>query len=501
MSASLSRLTGSRLLARNSLLNLLGVGLPMAVALLTVPVLIRALGEERFGVLTVGWVVIGYFSLFDFGLGRALTKLLAEKLSADRKEEIPPLVWTTLLLMFLLGVGGALLLAVLAPWLVSDVLKMSPALRLEALPAFHLLAFSLPWVISTSGLLGVLEANQSFGVVSALRVPMGLLTYVGPLAVLPFTTSLVPVIGLLVAGRLVAWVAHLVACLRVLPVLRQGVVLEWSRMGTLARFGGWMTVSNIISPLMTHLDRFLIGALLSMSAVAYYVTPYELVTKLSLIPAALVGVVFPAFAATFFQDRGRTSLLFDRAVRAVFLAVFPVVLVVITLAHEGMELWLGAEFASRSGDVLRWLALGVFVNCLAQIPFALIQGAGRPDITAKLHIVELPLYSLAIWLLSRTFGLEGVALAWVVRVSIDTVILFVIAHRILGVGAAPFRRTGQMVLVAILAFGLATVQHGMVAKTAFLLGGLALFLLVAWWRILAPSERAFIQGRYAAGSS
>lgn len=501
MSASLSRLTGSRILARNSALNLLGVGLPMAVALVTVPVLIRALGEERFGILTVGWVVIGYFSLFDFGLGRALTKLLAEKLSGEDEEEIPPLVWTTLLLMFLLGVAGALLLAVLAPWLVRDVLKMSPELRLEALPSFYLLAFSLPWVISTTGLLGVLEANQSFGVVTSLRLPLGLFTYVSPLAVLPFTTSLVPVIALLVVGRLIAWVAHLVACLRVLPVLRSGIVLEWSRVKSLARFGGWLTVSNVISPLMTHLDRFLIGALISVTAVAYYVTPYELVAKLWLIPGALMGVLFPAFAATFAHDRTRTNLLFDRGVRVTFLAVFPIALVLITLAHEGMDLWLGAEFASKSAGVLRWLALGVFINCLAQVPFALIQGVGRPDITGKLHLLEFPFYCLVIWFLSRSYGIEGVALAWVLRVTLDTSILFVVAQRLLGVGVAPLRRTAQMVLAALALFAVAAVQEGLVAKVAFLVGALVVFLLVAWWRILAPGERAFFQRRYVAGPS
>ena len=47
----------------------------------------------------------------------------------------------------------------------------------------------------------------------------------------------------------------------------------------LLRFGGWMTVSNIVGPLMVTLDRFLIGALISVSAVAYYATPYEVVSQ------------------------------------------------------------------------------------------------------------------------------------------------------------------------------------------------------------------------------
>jgi O-antigen/teichoic acid export membrane protein len=482
------------LLARNAVLNLVGWILPMGVALLTVPLLIRGLGTERFGVLTVGWVIIGYFGLFDFGLGRALTKLLAERIATDREAEIPELVWTALFLMLVLGVIGAVVLVLAAPRMVADVLKVSAGLEAETRRSFQLLAFSLPWVISTAGLLGALEASQRFGLVNAVRVPSVLFNYLAPLAVLPFTTSLVPVIGVLVLGRILSWLAHLVACLRAYPMLGKRVAVEWSRVGMLARFGGWMTVSNTVSPLMTHLDRFLIGALISMEAVAYYASPYELVTRLWLIPGALMGVFFPAFAATYAADRARTSLLFGRAVRVVFVGIFPIALLLVVWAPEGLRLWLGAEFEQNSTIVLRWLALGVFVNCLAQVPFALIQGLGRPDLTAKLHLTELPMYAVAIWFLSRAFGLEGVAIAWVLRITVDTVALFAMADRFLP-GRSLLPRTLAMIGLAAGAFAVATFDGGIAMKSLFCAAAVLSFTWYAWSRILDPAERAFVQSR------
>ncbi len=59
-----------------------------------------------------------------------------------------------------------------------------------------------------------------------------------------------------------------------------------------------MTVTNVVGPVMVTMDRFLIGAMISITAVAYYTTPYEMVTKLWLIPAAMVGVMFPAFSTS-----------------------------------------------------------------------------------------------------------------------------------------------------------------------------------------------------------
>lgn len=491
--------TGGRLLARNSALNLVGWLLPMAAALVTVPLLIRGLGEERFGILTVGWVVLGYFGLFDLGVGRALTKVVSERLGTRQADDLPRLVWTALLLMFLLGVAGAVVLALLAPWLVGHALKISPQYQAEALRTLYLLAFSLPWVISTTGFSGVLEANQSFGLVSGLRVPMGLFTYLSPLAVLPFSSSLVPVIGLLVVGRIAAWAGYLAACLHVLPVLKRRVAVEWGQARGLVQLGGWMTVSNVVSPIMTYFDRFLIGGLISMAAVAYYVTPYELVTKLLMIPTALFGVLFPALAATFERDRARTELLLGRGVRALFLVMFPVTLVAVTLAHEGMQLWLGRAFAMQSSGVLQWLAVGVFVNCLAQAPFSLIQGAGRPDITGKLHLVELPLYAAAIYLLSQRFGLEGVAMAWVLRVAVDTAVLYVAAGRFLPGGSRLVWSVARMVAVALPLFGVGIVLRGGLGEKLFFLGATVLvFVLFGWYRVLQPAERALFQRRQPA---
>ena len=101
-------LTSGRLLARNTIWNLLGALLPMGVAVVSIPPLVNALGLDRFGLLSLAWVVIGYFSLFDAGIGRALTKLVAEKLGPNEEHSVPSLVWTSLVLLFALGVLGGL---------------------------------------------------------------------------------------------------------------------------------------------------------------------------------------------------------------------------------------------------------------------------------------------------------------------------------------------------------------------------------------------------------
>jgi O-antigen/teichoic acid export membrane protein len=464
----------------------------LLVALFAIPLLIQGLGTDRFGVLTLVWMLIGYFGLFDLGIGRALTQLVSGMLEGDRAGQIPRLTWTGLALMLVFGAVGSVLLASVTPWLVGGALNIPPSLRAESLTAFYVLAASLPLVITTSGFRGVLEAYQRFDLINAIRVPMGVFTFAGPLLVLPFSNSLAPIVVVLVFGRAVAWAAHVFCCLHAVPGLRSRPGFDRESIAPLARFGGWMTVSNLASPVMVYFDRFLVAALLSVGAVAYYVTPYEVVTKLWLVPGALLAVLFPAFAATSMRDNRQLALLTSRAIHIIFLVLFPVILILITWAPELMHAWLGPEFSRQSAPVLRWLAFGVFINSLAQVPFTVLQGMGRPDLTAKLHLCELPLYGLIAWWLVRTMGIEGAAIAWVGRATIDAVALSILTIRALpGGGGMTIRELAPVAASALILF-LALVPQSVPAKAAFVVGTLLLFGPITWRYMLDAGERDVI---------
>ena len=493
---TMDKLTHGSLLARNTVWNLIGYGAPLVVAIFAIPVLIKELGTDRFGVLALAWVVIGYFSLFDLGLGRALTQLVSKKLGAGQDQEVPALIWTALFLMSLLGLAGTVIMGLFSPWLIHEVLNVPDALQSETLYSFYLLSASVPVIISTAGMQGILKAYQRFGLINAVRIPLGVFIFAGPLLVLPFSQSLLPLVSILVVGLLITWGVHLPLCFRIIPALRHGIAIKRALVGPLFRFGSWMTVTNIVGPLMVYLDRFLIAALASMTAVAYYTTPYEVVTKIGIIPAALVGVLFPAFSSSFVHSRSYTARLFSQGVRFIFLGMFPVTLFIVTFANEGIDFWLGAEFAQNSGCVLQWLAAGVFINSLAQVAFAMIQGAGRPDLTAKLHLLELPFYLLGVYWLINTHGIKGAAIAWVARIGIDAVCLFGMVRWFLPKNKSIFLQEILPMGAALLTLALATMLVSFGMKVLFLLVTLTAFTLGSWFLILNYEERALIANRF-----
>jgi len=429
--------------ARHTLFNLLGLGAPLLFALVSIPVLVRALGPERFGLLTLIWAVTSYFGLFDLGLGRALTQQLAIALDQKRDEQIGPLSATSLALMLALGVLGGLLMMAAAPWGV-DLIRQLPD-RQEAINSTLVMGLAMPFIVLTAGLRGMLEACHAFEVLNYIRLPMGLWTFVGPWLVLLWRgPDLFTITVALAGGRVLACGVHAWLAWRALPQLRGR--LRWQRnwLRPLLVSGGWLTLSNLVSPFMGYVDRFMIGATVSAAAVAFYATPQEIVTKLWIIPGALTAVLFPAFAAQVAKQDGSAWGLFDRAVAVLFVGLLPITAALALFAHELLGLWIGPEFARQSGPILQIFAVGILVNCLAHVPLTWMHGAGHFRAPALLHCAELPLFVLALWWLSARWGLMGAAIAWLLRMSLDALLMFALAWRERSHALEPAQRRGML---------------------------------------------------------
>lgn len=494
--AAAARLTRGRFVARNTVWSLTGQALPMLAAAIGIPVLVRGLGTEAFGVLTITWTVIGYFTLFDLGLGRALTRVIAERLGAGRTEELPSLAGTATFMLLMLGLVGGAATALATPWIVLRALQVPAALERQTIATFYLLAATLPAVLVTAGLAGVLAAYQRFGTLNLIRIPLSILSFAGPMAVLPYSHDLAHVVGAIVAVRVVGALVHLGICARLLPGLTAGVRWRPSLGVPLLRSGGWLAVVNIVWPLYASVDRLLVGAWISVGAVAYYGTPQEVTTKMWSIPGPLMNVLFPAFAANHRVDPARLRLLFLRGLKVIYCALFPVTIVLVALGGDLLRVWLGGTFADNGRAALQILAAGAFLTGLAFIPSGLIQAVGQPRKVALLLLAEIPLYLLALWWGVRTWGIAGAALAWLLRALADLVALAFLAAPLLP-GGGPLTRAMTLPALgtaAALGAAFAIQSLGFPARLIFVIAVVGPFLVWAAGRGLAEERRALLAG-------
>ncbi len=492
------QITGT-LLTRNWALNLAGQILPLVLGLAAIPYIVHGLGAERFGILSIAWVLLGYFSLFDLGLGRATTKFVAEHLGRNETEELAGVVWASVWTQLLVGTIGAVLAAALTPVVVQRVLKISVLLQSDTKITLFILAASLPIVLVGNALRGVLEAGQHFHAVNYVKVPASASIFLLPAGALPLGLGLPGIILLLVFARLLATAAYLGYCFKLFPTLRHNFSSDSKMLRPLLVYGGWVTVSNLVGPLLVYMDRFFIGSIISMAAVGYYTAPYEAITRAWILPASLAATIFPAFSSL--DAKGsvkRTEELCARSLKSILLIQGPVLLLVIAFAREILRLWLGADYAAHGTLVLQILTFGVLVNSLAQVVFTLLQGIGRPDLVAKFHVAELPFYGALVWFLLKHMGVPGAALAWTLRVLVDAILLFAAMFRLKLVSWSSMIGNGlQKATVAVTAFGALLALLWLLGQSTSMRGLSAAILLLAfgfttWAYLLDPRDKEFV---------
>ena len=490
----------SGLLARNTALNLGGHVIPILVGLVTIPYVVRGLGSAGFGILSIAWVLLGYLGLFDMGLGRATTKFVAECLGRGEMARLPNLVWSSLGYQLIFGVPCTILVAAFVPFLVGE-LRVPPALVAETRLCFYILAASLPIVLATTALRSVLESAQRFDLVNYVKVPTNISVFLLPAIAIAGGLHLPGIIFLLVLGRLAATLAYLAVCLMTFPVLVHNLTFDPKLLRPLMTYGGWVTVSSVVSAILVYGDRFVIGALVSMAAVGYYTAPSEIIGRLMIFPASLVMTLFPAFSSLdAWGNKEELEGLYARSVKFLLLGLGPVLVLIAVFAGEILRLWLGSDFASKSTLVLQILAAGVLLNSLALVPFTLIQGLGRPDVTAKFHLLELPLYAGALWILVEHLGLLGAALAWTLRMAFDAALVFGAAWRLRLASLRTFADGGLLrSILAVLAFGVVTslalwTDLALPKQMVLVVILLPLFAAGVWIFVLDLRDKTFLDG-------
>lgn len=434
------------MIVRHTLFNLVGFGAPLLVAIFCIPPLIHGLGADRFGLLTLIWAVVSYFGIFDLGLGRALT----QKIAVTPKEcqgNIVTIIATAVAMLTALGVFAAVIMFVAAPWAVS--LIPSAQNRVEVIYAVYAMAAAMPFIIITSAFRGVLEAQHAFGVINIIRLPMGIFTFAGPLLVVNITEPRLDYIAWTLAlGRVVGCAAHGYFAWRIAPLWKGALRVELSIAKELFACGGWITCSNIVGPVMGYLDRFFVASLVSIEGAAHYATPQEIIGRLSIISGSVSSVVFPIFSQHRVRQTEEIKSMVLASVAIINFISLPICLIIALFSGEILRLWIGKEFADQASIILLAMSCGMTVNLTSGIPVAFLQ-ATNPKTVAIIHIIELPLFIVALVTLLDGYGIHGAVIAWTGRIVFDAILLWAAVS----IRVKEMRRLSLFILMASLVIG------------------------------------------------
>ncbi len=415
---------------KNIAWNLAGLGGPLIVAALTIPALIRMIGMERFGLLALAWGLIGFAGIFDLGIGRATTQTIARLRGDNQLEQVPAVLNTAATLSFRTGLAGALLLGFAVMLDVHTNIKYATGLTTEVTIASYILALTIPIQSMSAMFRGVNEAFENFREISLLRIGLGITNFLGPFCVAKFTSNLAVLVSILLISRAIAFLLFRKFAKDCLArefqtkLQTMGNQISPAIAKKLLAFGSWLTLSSLMSPIYFSADRFLIGTLISATAIATYTIPFEIVTQTLIIVGAIASVAFASLSSMVHSQPEKSDLLFSTWLHRVAAIMFFVVMLCAIILPTILPWWIGPTLPAQSIYIGQILCVGIFSNSIGIMYYSLLHAYGRADITAKLQIFQLPIYLSALYLMITSFGPIGAAFTWSGRCTLDAILLW-----------------------------------------------------------------------------
>lgn len=402
-------------IAKNSFFNVAGYIIP---GLLSIPILgymARNLGIEEFGLFTIILSIVGYASIFDIGITRSVIREIA--IYRKDKEEVLRILSTSTIVILILGIIAGLLI-ILFNANITELLKVSENVKKEFETCLLIMSISIPFFLVTQVWCSLLEGKEEFLRLNIYK------------SISSTLVVLLPALGLFIGGSLIyavvgLLISRIISIILILWFCRSykfSLQFDKQVFTRLVKFGGWIAVSNIISPIMSYFDRFILANRMGSDLVGYYTGPSEAVARLGMFPSAIARTIFPMLS----NNQSNSLKIKNTSYLMIIISVVPFGLFFAFFAKEILSLWLGSDFGLNSSLVFQVLILGLVFNSIAQVPFTNIQASGKSRITALLHLFEFIPYLILLWFLITEFGIIGAAWAWTIRMFVDMLLLVII---------------------------------------------------------------------------
>lgn len=479
--------TNAKNLGRNTLINFVGQVTVALSAIIMLPYIVRGLGYSAYGLLSLALMVFGSFSLLELGLGRATTKFVAEYLSNKEYSKISSVVWTSFTIQVVIGLVGGIMLALFSTTIASKM-NLSKDMMPEAKQMILVLALSIPLILGSSAIRGALEGSQRFDLVNYVKIAVNISTYLIPLMGVVYNLSVPIIVFYMLIARFLATIAYFFCCIYTLPQIRNISVFKGIRISSLFSYAGWVAISNLVVPFLVQVDRYLIAALVTVASVTFYAVPFEILNGLWIIPGSIAAVLFPAFSGINNDDKNIKDL-FVRPIKYILIILGPIILGIVAFSHDILFVWQGPILADKSSVVLKILVSGVLLNSLGWVPSNLLMGLGRPDVTAKIHLIQTPIYLGLAYYLILKWGIIGAAAAFTIRVTFEAVLIFCAAFYFKpGLANVLFKKTYPS-FCALVFLSLLLITQKLCLVTSLLCNMLILLIILCFysftaWRVL-----------------
>jgi O-antigen/teichoic acid export membrane protein len=416
-------------LKRNVFANLIGGGWTIVLNLAVVPLQIRFLGPEVYGLIGLMSSLQYILSLLDFGLSLTLVREIAADTSADH-EQSRDFVETALTIYGFLGFSFGLLLIVASSWVAQHWLQVELLPIEEVTIALRLMTVTLiaNWFISV--FLNILTGLQRLDIVNALRIGGRSIILIGGVVLLLLGSNFIVFTVWTVASTLLSLLIHVVITRQLFRTLSLRPYFSLHPIKRNWQFSLDLNLAAILSLVYTQTDTLLVSRMLPLSMLGYYNIAYALGNGLATIQQFIGAATLPALSANY--SAGDVAQVRQRYLKLTQVMIYVVGIPTFTLTFFGYDfllVWAGEKTAQQASLPLAILSIGFLINSLVNSSNMLAIAIKYIKPLLYANFVGLFFYLPTIYLLIRNFQLPGAASAWIIINVYYTIFLLHRAHK------------------------------------------------------------------------
>ena len=384
------------------------------IGLAAVPVYLRYLGVEAYGLVGFFLALQAMFQLLDLGLAPTISREVARCQARSILPEARDLLLTFSVFYWAVAVVIAIGTTLAASWIGNDWLHPERVSRADTIEAVVLMGLIIAIRFPIGLYTGVIQGAQRLAEASMLGAAVSTIGVVGGVALLAFVS---PTIRIFFVWQIVLAIAHLVAVRWGAWHLLGGKMLarfDWNGLRRIGRFAAAMSIVSVLGVLLSQLDKLILSREVSLADLGRYTLAGIPARSLGLLTLPVFSVVYSRLSALVaVDDLNGIRDTYRKGTRLFLSLLLPVSVFMGLYSHDLIYAWTGNEpLARQVATPATLLIFGSALNSIMIFPFSLQLAFGNSRLPAMITLMLIAGFvPLLLWLID-TFGMVGAAAAW-----------------------------------------------------------------------------------------
>jgi O-antigen/teichoic acid export membrane protein len=280
-------------LLKNGFYNTVGGILRIGLGIITIPLLIRQLGVEEYGLWTLASAVIGVVTLAEAGLSTATTVFVAQDLGEEDINELSQTLTVTVTMMLMMAT-----LAAVGLWFGADLItnlfpQLKPLQQVEVSRAFQVGAVAVWARLVQQVLVGVEQAYQRYDLVNLIGTMQSLLTSIGMLAIVWLGGRTLELMEWQALGSIFILLSHIWVVRSLLRNTSLRVAWVKEKAVKVGKYSSMVWLSSLGGVLFSRVDRLIVGSTLGTQVLGVYSAITDITCQINTMSALPVQPLVP----------------------------------------------------------------------------------------------------------------------------------------------------------------------------------------------------------------